>query len=274
MFKGMIRRPILLLGITGVAMAASAPAAMAGSSFTYCPIFNNTDSSLYQGTAKNLIVPANQACVIYGATITKNVTLEPGSFFAAESSTIGANLISHGAAVIDTGVYYTPGGKGPGPVAIGHNVVLTGSSYNLDFCDTTVGHDFKVNGLKNAFELQIGDTSKNNLDYKEGFYSCQGGTLSEPYSLSPPVHIKHNLTITNSTVGLLDVSNDTIGHNLTVENVVATYDTEGLEAGQGMWVANDTIGRNANCVNLTPALASGGIDAAQNTAGKVNNCKF
>ena len=43
-------------------------------------------------------------------------------------------------------------------MVVGHNISLTGSSFNLDFCDTTVVHDFSVNGLKNAYELQIGDS--------------------------------------------------------------------------------------------------------------------
>ena len=87
--------------------------------------------------------------------------------------------------------------------------------------------------------------------------------------------IHRNLNITNSSFGLLDVANDTIGHELHVENVVTTYATEGyLPAGQGTWVNSNTVGRDATCLNLTPALASSGPDALQNTAGKHNNCKF
>jgi hypothetical protein len=267
-----MKRRLLVFGLAGVAMAAMASAAMAAPPTNVtCPEYNGTeDSTVFQGTAKNLIVPPGHFCAIYGAHITRNVTVESEAFFAAINSTIGHNLISNGAAVIDTGVYKTPGGKGPGPVVVGHDITLSGHSSNLDFCDTTVNHNFNINGVNNAFELQIGDTSERNLDYTERYYSCQGGN-----SLSPPVTIKHNLTITNSKFGLLDVSNDSIGHKLVVDNNVATYASESaLPPGQGMWVANDSIGAMASCVGNSPALASGGPDAAQNTAGKTNNCKF
>ena len=114
--------------------------------------------------------------------------------------------------------------------------------------------------------------SKNNLDYVDNFYSCQGGP---GFSLSPPVTINHDLKITSSTVGLLDVSNDSVGDNLVVENDVATYATEGyLPSGQGMWVANNNIGNNATCLGNSPALGNAGPDAGPNTAGRHNNCKF
>lgn len=273
-FKAMTRR-LILLGLAGGAMAAMAPAAMAAPQNVTCPEYNaedKTDSTVFQGTAKNLLVPAGHFCVIYGAHITKNVTVEKEAGFGAINSTIGHDLISNSAAVVSTGVYQTAGGKGPGHVVVGHNITLSGHSFNLDFCDTTVKHNFNVNGLNNAFELQIGDTSQKNLDYTDNFYSCQGGP---EFSLSPPVTVNHDLTITNSKFGLLDVSNDSIGRNLVVENNVATYDTEGyLPSGQGMWVANNTVGHYANCEGNSPALASAGPDAAQNTTGKTNNCKF
>jgi hypothetical protein len=277
MITRMMRR-LTLLGLAYTAVAVVAPAAMAAHSSknVTCPEYNpndNTDSTVFQGTAKNLVVPPGHSCVIYGANVTRNVTAESGSFFGAINSTIGHDLISNGAAVVDTGVYQTPGKKGPGHVTVGGDIMLSGSSFNLDFCDTTVKHNFVVNGLLNEYELQIGDTSQNNLDYKDGFWSCQGGP---EFSLSPPVTVGHDLIIRNSRVGLLDVSNDSIGHNLFVENNVATYASKGwLPAGQGMWVANNSVGRNAACNGNSPALASGGPDAAQNTTGgKTNTCKF
>jgi hypothetical protein len=272
-----MKRISLLATLAVAATAAMAPAAMAKGppNVVVCPEYKEhdpTDSTVFQGKAKNLVVPAGHTCQIYGAHITRNVTLESGSFFNAIGSTIGHDLVSNGAAVVYLGVYQTEGGKGPGPVVVGHDITLSGSSYNLDFCDTFVHHNFDVNGLKNAYELQIGDTSQKNLDYVDDFYSCEGGP---EFSLSPPVKIKHDLNITNSSFGLLDVSNDSIGHNLTVENNIATYDTEGyLPSGQGMWVANDTIGKRAVCVGNSPALSSAGPDAAQNTARKLNDCKF
>lgn len=51
---------------------------------------------------------------------------------------------------------------------------------------------------------------------------CQGGP---EFSLSPPVTIEHNLIIRHSKFDLLDVSNDSIGHSLVVENNVATATT-------------------------------------------------
>ncbi|HXB17083.1 MAG TPA: hypothetical protein VNV44_15210 [Solirubrobacteraceae bacterium] len=268
-----MKRAAAALALVGVAVLVTGPAAQARvPKLVTCPEYNpndNTDSTVFQGTAQNLVVPAGHACVIAGAKITKNVTLESGSTFGAIGSTIGRDLISNGASVVTTGVYQTPGGKGPEPVLVRHDIVLNGSSYNLDFCDTTVGHNFTANGLQNAYELQIGDSSKNNLDYTDDFYSCQ------EFSLSPPVTINHDLTITNSKFGLLDVSNDTIGRNLTVTGNTTTYSSEGyLPAGQGTWVANDSIGKIATCSGNSPELASAGPDAQQNTAGKTNNCKF
>jgi len=174
-----IMRRLVLVGLAGLAMAVMAGPAMATKLplNVTCPEFNSedkTDSTVFQGKAKNLLVPAGHSCVIWGADVTKNVTVESGGFFGASNSTIGRDLISHSALVIDSGVYYTPGGKGPGPVTVGRDVILTGSSDNLDFCDTTVIRDFSVNGLHNAFELQIGDSSKRDLDYTGNFYSCQG----------------------------------------------------------------------------------------------------
>jgi hypothetical protein len=173
----------MLLALAGIAMAVMAPAAMAKGppKVVVCPEYKGndpTDSTVFQGTAKNLLVPAGHTCQIYGANITKDVTLESGSFFDAINSTIGRDLISNGATVVYLGVYQTEGGKGPGPVVVGHNIMLTGSSANLDFCDTTVSHNFIVNGLKNKYELQIGDSSQKNLDYTDNFYSCQGGRNS------------------------------------------------------------------------------------------------
>ncbi len=276
-----ITQRLILLGVIGITMAAMAPAAMAKTKAptnVTCPEFNpsdQTDSSVFQGTAKNLVVPAGHFCVIWGADVTKNVTVESGGFFGASNSTIGHDLVSHGALVIETGAYYTPGGKGPGPVTVGRDVILSGSSDNLDFCDTTVVRNFVANGLHNAFELQLGDTSERDLDYTNNFDSCQGEAEGKRISQSPKVTINRDLIITNSTFGLLDVANDSIGRNLTVSNDVATYETEGyLPAGQGMWVNNNTVGRNANCLSDTPALASAGPDAGPNTVGAVNNCKF
>ncbi len=278
MIPQMTRR-VILLGAAVVAMvaaAAMAPAAMART--TTCPEFNpedTTDSTVYQSTAENLVVPAGHSCVIYNAHITSNVTVQSGAFFAAMNSTIGNNLISRGASVVYTGVYYTPGGKGPGHVTVGHNIVLKGSSYNLDFCDTTVGNDFIVRELHNAYELQIGDSSKQDLDYTGDFYSCQGESEGKPFSLSPPVTINHNLTIKNSSFGLLDVANDSIGYDLTVTNDVTTYAQEDyLPAGQGTWVNNNTNANRASCVNDTPTLANPGPDAQPNQAGTANSCTF
>jgi hypothetical protein len=70
---------------------------------------------------------------------------------------------------------------------VGHNM-LSGSSPSpgyFGFCDATVMHDFKVNGVSNTFECQIGDPSQKNLDYTDNFYICNGGRDSACRRQSP-----------------------------------------------------------------------------------------
>ena len=274
MLSKTIRR-FVLLGLTGAAAFAAATSSATAAGNVTCQGYDPndvTDAHVFQGSAANVTVPPGASCVIANANVTGNVTIGSGALFGAINSTIGNDLVSNGAAVVDTGVYSTPGGKGPGPVKVGHNITLSGSSYNLDFCDTTVGNDFVANNLKNAFELQIGDTSMRDLDYTDGFYSCNGGT---GFSLNPPVRINHDLRVTSSTLGLLDISNDSIGHDLVVQNDVATYPTQGyVPAGQGMWVAADTVGHDANCSGNSPALMSDGPDDTPNVVSHINTCKF
>src|SRR5208282_1237360 len=86
LLKGMTRQ-LAVLGLACLAMAAMAPVAMAAMKpprDVTCPELKETDptdSTVFQGTAKDLLVPAGHFCQIYGADITKNVILESGSFF-------------------------------------------------------------------------------------------------------------------------------------------------------------------------------------------------
>src|SRR5690349_16657429 len=130
-----MRKMLLLVAAAGLLSLAAAQGVAADNGKTQCT--GTLDSfGVFTGTTKDLVVPAGNACAVVGATITHDLIVEKGASVGVDSSSIGHDLKGTGAALVEL-IGYT------GPIMVGHDVTLTGTSPEAqsygayDVCDTT-----------------------------------------------------------------------------------------------------------------------------------------
>jgi hypothetical protein len=250
-----MRTKLVLIAVTGLGgLMATAPqsAAAAAAATTV------TCTGTYSGTATNLVVPAGALCILDGATITHNVTVRTDAGLAAENTTIGNDLLANQAGEILTGW----GGGNPGPVHVGHDLLITGadpstSSLNdngYDICDTTVGHNLAITRTAPNFEIDLGDTGAQEF--------CSG-------AVSPADTIRNDLVVTGNKAGRIDIGNNSIREDLTVRAntaTTATGDTGDID------VSDNHVGDEATCTNNSPALSRDGQEDGPNVAEHNTGC--
>jgi hypothetical protein len=194
-------------------------------------------SGKFSGTARNLIVPAGPNCKLQGATITHDVIVEENGFLNAASTTIGHDLIATKPAVVGTGNVNDV----PGPVSVGHDVIVTGGltdqfgnhSCCIDFSDTEVGHDLRLMDLLVDFEIDVGLGPDPTVE---------GNTIG------------HDLVVSGNATGIccgfgpILVGGNSVGHNVRVTDNTTTGGDFGFIS-----VFENQVGHNAICRGNSPA---------------------
>jgi hypothetical protein len=212
-----------------------------------------TCTGLFSGTAKDLVVPGGVTCVLVGATITHDVTVQPdGNLGAGGGTTIGHDLVATQADEIVAGNF--------GPLTVGHDLVISGIDASptlirgYEVCDTTINHDLKITGTLSDFPMNVGDVGP-------GEFCSSRDPGAEPNTIGHDAVINGN-TVTGF-VPNIDVGNNSIGHDLNVSGNTATGYID---------VSDNTVGHDASCSANTPALSKDGGEDGPNSAGHNNTC--
>jgi hypothetical protein len=210
---------------------------------------NVTCSGVFTGTTYDLTVTAGDGCLLDGAKITHDVIVNQDATLQAERTTIGHDLRATKPQIIVTG----SGGYDPGPVKVGHDLVISGSNPDAvyyDICDTIVRHDLRITGTTVSEEIEVGDVG----DF------CDGAN-------SQPNTIAHDAVIAGNKVGtFVDVGDNSVKHDLRVSSNLAPAPSGYVD------VSDNTVGHDAICsYNNPPPSKDGGEDGA-NGAGHQNGC--
>jgi hypothetical protein len=233
-----MRKMLLLVAAAGMLSLAAAQGVAADGGKTQC-------NGFFSGTTKDLVVPAGGFCVVEGGTITHDVTVGQGAFFGIDNSSVGHDVTGNGAAQIEFIGYN-------GPISVGHDVTLTGTSPeaqsygNYEVCDTTIGHDLTIAGVNVAFDVEVGDTGTQDSEF------CG-------YPTAMPDSVGHDLNVSNNTAGRIDVGNNSVGHDLTVNKNTASTGDIGVD--------DNTVNHDATCVGNNPGLSVDGPEDQANHAG-------
>ncbi len=248
-----MRKMLLLVSAAGLLSLAAAQGVSADSTYTCTGTLDNF--GLFTGTAKDVVVPPGNACAIIGATVTHDVTVGKGASLGVDNSSIGHDVKANGAALFEF-IGYT------GPISVGHDVVLTGTSPEAmsyggyDVCDTTIGHDLSITGADIAYEIEVGDTGPQDNEF-----------CGAPGPVSQPDSVGHDLTVSNNTAGKVDVGNNSVGHDLNVNNNFASTSTG--DTGD-IGVDDNTVSHDATCTGNSPALSKDGPEDGPNHGGHKN----
>jgi hypothetical protein len=114
-----MRKILLLVSTAGLLSPAAAQGVSADNAYTRTGTLDNF--GLFTGTAKDVVVPPGNACVIRGATVTHDVTVGKGASLGVDNSSIGHDVKANGAALFEV-IGFT------GRISVGHDVVITGTS--------------------------------------------------------------------------------------------------------------------------------------------------
>lgn len=240
---------LLLVAAAGLLSLAAAQGVAADNGKTQCT--GTLDSfGVFTGTTKDLVVPAGNACAVVGATITHDLIVEKGASVGVDSSSIGHDLKGTGAALVEL-IGYT------GPITVGHDVTLTGTSPEAqsygayDVCDTTVGHDVSITGTNVADDIEVGDVGPQDNEF------CS-------FPTAMPSSVGHDLNVSNNTAGKVDIGNNSVGHDLTVSNNTAS--TASGDTGD-IGVDDNTVNHDATCTGNNPGLSMDGTEDGPNHVG-------
>jgi hypothetical protein len=218
-------------------------------------------NATYSGSTASLTVPSGSWCILAGATIGKDVTVQSGGTLISftgfnvgsdlkasqnaeldlYSGSVGHDLTADKPAAVDLGF--------GGAVTVSHDVSISGSTAPngafVDVCQTTANHDLKVDKLSNNGEVEIGD---------DEYCPTPGGSSAG-----------HDLSVTNSTANFVDVGNNNAGHDVTVSGNTAS-------AGGYIDVSDNTVSHDASCSGNNPAPSKDGAEDHANSAGHSNSC--
>lgn len=245
--------------ITGGMAAHSTVAAAAGAHDVVCPMYDFTPATEFTGTAHNLIVPENSACVLDGGTVTNDVIVHRGAEFGAENAVIGHDLNSDGASALVIGFYN-------GGVQVGHNINIRNSAPNpnfasgLDICATKVGNDVNIEHNQYIDEINIGDAAHENYNFCDLGLS-QGNTDT----------IGGNLKVNDNVVFRIDIGDNSIGKDMTV-NGNSLNNTPGDGVPADIDVSDNHVGNNATCEHNKPGLSADGTEDGPNFAKHNDGC--
>jgi hypothetical protein len=255
MFMAILRRGVVV-GLAGVSLAAvaagPASAAKPGRDVTCTGTVQNF-GEVTGSVPHNVIVPANQACVITKATVGHDVIMEAGSYVGISSTTIRRDVIGHQVGTLETANFE----PNPGPVSVGHNLTLTGIQTNSEtangytICDTTVHHNLVISGTETPFGTVLGDTGLGPEEF------CSGGP-----DIKSEDTIGGRLTVTGNVFGRLDIGNNTITDNT---GTTAFGDLGTLD------ISDNSVGGNATCANNNPTPTGDGPEDGPNKVAHKNN---
>ncbi|HST26163.1 MAG TPA: hypothetical protein VLJ76_09230 [Gaiellaceae bacterium] len=243
-----MKKMLLLVAAAGLLSLAAAQGGSADSAYMCTGTLD--DPGFVTGMPKDVVVPPGNACILEGVTVTHDVTVQTGASLGVDNSTIGHDVKADGAAFFEF-IGYT------GPIHVGHDVVLTGTSPNAqsfggyDICDATIGHDLSITGANVADEIEVGDNGPQDNEF------CA-------FPGPQPDSIGHDVTVSNNTAGKVDVGNNSIGHDLNVNSNTASTSTS--DTG-GIGVDDNTVNHDATCTGNSPGLTADGPEDGPNHVG-------
>lgn len=224
-----------LLLVAGPALAVADPASAATGDVT-CP--NGFLGQLQ--VAHDLTVPANSSCgLTEGSTIGHNVYVYPGASFYIGGTTIGYDLISYKADLIELGDV----NNGSSDTVIGNDAFIVGTVGTLPYgefiCQTRIGHDLVVadtattasgwdigapEGANCGRNAVYGPRFADTIGYDGIFYNNAGayldvGSNQPAFNGGTGPGFGHNLIFTGNHEALFnDLTNNTIVNNCSQSN--------------------------------------------------------
>jgi hypothetical protein len=198
----------------------------------------------FSGTARNVIVPADNFCGLDGATITHDLLV-------GERAGAGAGF--------------------EGPLTVGHDVILQQDA-ELDFGATVIGHDL-IAGSGASLHLERTTIRHDLLAFQPG--TVQTGRIG-PDTPGGPVHVGHNLVMQGSPAGnefVFDgICEVTVGHDFRITDRSVTLGIglgdEEVCAAQGQ--QSNTIGHDLILTGnsaLSGFFGPSSIEVGNNTVG-------
>jgi hypothetical protein len=217
---------------------------------TVLPDFN---PGIVTGPVDNVIVPANNFCILEGAQVKHDVLVGANGGLGAENSSVGHDIVAIQPWEIETG--------NNGPLTVGHDFVISGpdaenGAQGYDICDTSVGHDLKITGTSVLYEIEVGDIGPQNNEF------CTT-------SPSPPVWVGHDLVVTGNSAGKIDIGNNTVVHDLVVKDNTLRSD---YPLVSGIGVDDNKVGHDATCLNSVPLSKDGPEDGPNVVGGRNRGC--
>jgi hypothetical protein len=219
-----------------------------------------TCTDAFSGTARDVLVPADNFCSLAGATVTHNVIVGErggvgaGGFENPARLTVRHNVIVQAGAEVDFGPL--------GETLIGHDL-LARTNTSLHIAQTTIRHDLFAYqpGTVQSDALRVGDdlVVEGTPPGNEFVFDSLCGTA-----------VGHDLRYTNRSVTLgvsigdeeaLDCTGDTVGHDLVVSGNSALA---GFFGPSAIEVGNNTVGHNLVFTGNT-AVAGGYLEVSDNT---------
>jgi hypothetical protein len=256
-----MRRVMAVIGTAGLlAAGVIAPQAMAGA----------PSGSAYTCTGGEFplnmkrIPPGNYASVtVAGAcdvepggvySITGNINVLPGAVFDAQSApstiTVGHNVTAAAGSLLGLGCQPDAPGKS------GHPCL---DPYADGRSTITVNGNVRATGANTV--LLNGTTVKGNVTLTGG-----GGDI--PWSIKNNT-IGRNLTVDDVTANWFGMLFNSIGGNATLTNITVTEDHP--DASLSAYIVRNTIGRNLNCSGIRPNLSFGFYPGQVNVVGHKAN---
>jgi hypothetical protein len=251
-----------------------------------------TCTDAFSGTARNVVVPADNFCALAGATITHDVLIGErggagaGGFDNPAGLRVGHDVIVQEGAEVDFGPL--------GATLIGHDLSAgTGASLHIE--NTTirhdlrayqpgtlqtgalrVGHDLSVEGTppgnEFVFDSVCGATVGHDLRFTNRSVTL-GFTIGDEEACGNSGNaIGQDLVVTGNSAlsgffgpSAIEVGNNTVGHNLVFTNNTAV-------AGGYLEVADNSVRHDAICAGNNPAPSADDPADGPNLAGHTNTC--
>lgn len=224
-----MRRSLLLtLAIVGFGLIAAVPASAA--QVTYCPQPPSTQYIGLVNAPGDLVVPPGTSCgPTEGSTIGHDVIVSDGASFFPGGTTVGYDVISYGADLIELG----DPNNGTSDMIVGHDVIIRGTQGTLPFgqfvCQTRIGHNLLITGTAASVSQWYigyqnpsncgrnygrgGDTIGGNGIFRGNANSIYVGDNNNAFNGGTGLGFGHDLFFGNNDGAINQLSDNSVGYD-------------------------------------------------------------
>jgi hypothetical protein len=274
-----MKRGLFVLAVV-VAIAACLVMPLAGSAAGPPDVVCPQDTSLFTGTAHDLIVPEGGFCAVTGATITHDLIERDFAGAEISATSVGNDVVFAdfaGADISKTTIGHdivaggTDSGAGITDSSIEHDFVGSGEESGADVLRSTIGHDMRLLGPGGEMHLE-------SVTIGHDFFASKPQTVqtghNAPDTPGGPVDVGHDFVIDGSAQlpfvfdGLCNL---TVGRDLSVTN-------RSVNLGMGIGAHCSSNGQQANTIGrdlvvtgshaLSGFFGPSSIDVTENHVGR------